>query len=327
MKAFLVRRWFLLLLGIVLFGGMIYAEELAAWENEFPRQSVVAIVLFVMSLPLDARSIWQALSRPAAVLLAIGISYGLLPLVALGFGYFLPSDLGLGLMIAASIPCTLASAAVWSRRAGGNDAVALLVMMVTNLTCFVVTPAWLLLAADTSADHIDVSFGEMFVDLAAIVVLPIVLGQLARLHTGIGKWAAVNKIPLGVVAQCGILSMVFLGSIGSGRQLAETGGFAALSWSYWTMMIGSVLAVHLSMLWLGHVLGRGLRVSRPDRIAVGFAGSQKTLMVGLHVAIDLHAPILPIVAYHISQLLADTLIADWLRGRKADESFAQMIHD
>ena len=54
------------------------------------------------------------------------------------------------------------------------------------------------------------------------------------------------------------------------------------------------------------------------RHAVGFAGSQKTLMVGLTLAIEYfpQAPILPVVAYHVCQLLVDTLVADWLKARR-----------
>ena len=61
-----------------------------------------------------------------------------------GVAPLLRGDLAVGLLVAAAAPCTLASAAVWTRRAGGNDAVALMVTIGTNLTCFVVTPLWLL---------------------------------------------------------------------------------------------------------------------------------------------------------------------------------------
>ena len=58
-----------------------------------------------------------------------------------------------------------------------------------------------------------------------------------------------------------------------------------------------------------------LGMRREDRIAVGFAGSQKTLMVGLQLCIELQVEMLPMVAYHVGQLLVDTLIADRLRKR------------
>ncbi|MDP7304159.1 MAG: bile acid:sodium symporter, partial [Pirellulaceae bacterium] len=50
-----------------------------------------------------------------------------------------------------------------------------------------------------------------------------------------------------------------------------------------------------------------------DQIAVAFASSQKTLMVGLLMAMSLQVSILPMVTYHVMQLLIDTLIADRFR--------------
>jgi sodium/bile acid cotransporter 7 len=59
-----------------------------------------------------------------------------------------------------------------------------------------------------------------------------------------------------------------------------------------------------------------MRLSREDAIAVGFAGSQKSCMVGLEVCAQLDVTVLPMVAYHVGQLLADTVIADRFRERK-----------
>ena len=60
-------------------------------------------------------------------------------------------------------------------------------------------------------------------------------------------------------------------------------------------------------------------MGRAERIAVGFSGSQKTLLVGLAVSVEDYAnfPLacLPMVAYHVGQLLVDTVIADKLRAR------------
>ena len=41
-----------------------------------------------------------------------------------------------------------------------------------------------------------------------------------------------------------------------------------------------------------------------------FAGSQKTLMVGLSVATELQVSIVPIVIFHSAQLIFDTFVAD-----------------
>jgi sodium/bile acid cotransporter 7 len=55
---------------------------------------------------------------------------------------------------------------------------------------------------------------------------------------------------------------------------------------------------------------------REDVVAAAFAGSQKTLPIGLLVATELAGKgvpfvVFPILMYHASQLILDTMIADW----------------
>jgi len=81
------------------------------------------------------------------------------------------------------------------------------------------------------------------------------------------------------------------------------------------MMIATVLAVHLAALSIGYRAALAIGLPREDASAVGIAGSQKTLMVGLLIALDYGGlTMLPLVTYHVGQLIVDTLIADrWRR--------------
>jgi sodium/bile acid cotransporter 7 len=76
-------------------------------------------------------------------------------------------------------------------------------------------------------------------------------------------------------------------------------------------MVAAVAAVHIAVLLLGVRTSQALGFSWPDTIAVAFAGSQKTLMVGAYLAMAVGPlAILPMVVYHAVQLFVDTLIAD-----------------
>jgi sodium/bile acid cotransporter 7 len=76
-------------------------------------------------------------------------------------------------------------------------------------------------------------------------------------------------------------------------------------------MIVGVVAVHVTLLLLAIGAARGFRFDRGDTIAVAFAGSQNSLMVGAYLAQTIGPlAILPMVAYHAAQLIIDTLIAD-----------------
>lgn len=317
MLNFFQNRWFLILLAAVLIAGFGFPHQLQPLAENVPQALIVATVLFLMAFPLNASHMWDAVRKPLPVLLAVFINFGLLPLVAWPLSMVLEPELGIGLMIAAAIPSTLASAAVWTRRAGGNDAVPLMGTMVTNTLCFLVTPLWLVLATGQS---VNINAAEMMGRLAVIVVIPILLGQAARLVPGAGGWATNYKVPLGVIAQLGILTIVFVGAVDGGRTLAldET---RITPWD-WTLMLSAVVGLHLAMFAAALFIGRGIGISRPDRIGAAFSGSQKTLMIGLAIAQTYFGGLamLPLVSYHVCQLLVDTLIADRLarNGRLAE---------
>jgi sodium/bile acid cotransporter 7 len=142
------------------------------------------------------------------------------------------------------------------------------------------------------------------------------VAQVVRIHRPLAGWSTQHKVALGVFAQSGVLCMVFLGAIRTGIRLGEDNSQALLAWDLVTILL-AVVVVHVSMLWFGVILARCSRFSREDQIAVAFAGSQKTLMVGLLVAISLQVSILPMIAYHVSQLFVDTLIADHFRAQNS----------
>ncbi len=105
--------------------------------------------------------------------------------------------------------------------------------------------------------------------------------------------------------------MVLIGAVRSGETLASVDDHSILTAANLIYMIAAVAAVHVTVLWLGLQASRALGIEWPDAIAVAFAGSQKTLMVGAYVALAIGPlAILPMVAYHAVQLFVDTLIAD-----------------
>ncbi|MCG8584324.1 MAG: bile acid:sodium symporter, partial [Pirellulales bacterium] len=258
----------------------------------------------------------RAIRHPKPVALATAINYAIVPLLAWVFAKVQQQDdLALGLIVTASVPSTLASASVWTRRARGNDAVSMLVTMVTNFSCFLVTPALLITLAGTSEFASDIEASDLIRKLLLVVVIPIVVGQALRRFPAIAHVATTHKTLLGIFCQLGILSVVLVGAVHCGQKLeqSDNGGVAATAWA---LMITAVIVVHVAALWAGHFLGRLVGISCEDRIAVGFSGSQKTLMVPIHIALGFGGlTMLPVVVYHVCQLTIDTLVADWLRKR------------
>ncbi|HMO84771.1 MAG TPA: bile acid:sodium symporter, partial [Lacipirellulaceae bacterium] len=250
------------------------------------------------------------------------VNRGVVPPLAWLAGRLLEPTLADGLIIAAVVPCTQASAAVWTRMAGGNDAIAVITTMSTSLACIVATPAWLGVLASHGGEA-PRSSAEMAMRLALVVGAPILGGQLLRASGAIRLAATRRKRELSLYAQWGILAMVLAGAVESGRQIAQLeGGLAGLAGQI-ALMIVLTGAVHLAAWGIGFAAGGAAGLSRADRIGVAFAGSQKTLMVGLAIAIDFGGlAVLPMVAYHFEQLVLATWLAGRLRRQAAEAGAA-----
>jgi sodium/bile acid cotransporter 7 len=309
------QNWFLIALaGMFALGFFANGLLKPLADQPWIRTCTVAVAMFMMALPLHASAIWDALRRPWATLLAVAVTFGLLPLVAWAISFGLSPEFRGGLLVAAVTPCTMASATVWTRKAGGNDTAATVVTVVTNLVCFLMTPAWMYVMTGRDNRQTAAEFGEMVLQLLLTVMLPVVVAQVLRLHAAVSEFSVRRKFGLGLASQWCILLMVLIGAIKTGAKLSgstlqEGAIFQLLA------MIAAVLFVHVASFWMGLGLAKVLRLPWGDQVAVAFAGSQKTLMVGMQVSIDAHFSVLPMVTYHIGQLFIDTLLADWLKKR------------
>jgi solute carrier family 10 (sodium/bile acid cotransporter), member 7 len=313
MLTFLQQRWFLMGLLAVLVVGIAWPVAMRPVADVISSDVILAVVTFVMALPLETAVLWRAVRKPGPAWLGALINIGIAPPLAWLAGLTLPNELATGVVLAATVPSTLASAAVLTRRAGGNDAVAVLVTIITNLSCFFVIPFWLWTLVRVRAD---VDFGDIISGLMLLVVLPIIAAQLLRQTSAIGGPATRHKLLLSNVAQVGILVMVLIGAVYCGERLASLESNSPVSLAKIMLMIAVVTAIHVVLVLVGFGASRTLALERADAVGVAFAGSQKTLMVGAYIALAVGPlAILPMVAYHAAQLVVDTLIADWLRQR------------
>jgi sodium/bile acid cotransporter 7 len=313
MLTFLQQRWFLIGLLVVLVAGIAFPTTMRPVADAISGDVILASVTFVMALPLETAVLWRAVRKPGPAWLGALISIVVAPPLAWLFSRILPQELAAGVVLAATVPSTLASAAVLTRRAGGNDAIAVLVTIITNLVCFLVIPFWLWTLVRIRAD---VDFGDIISGLMLLVVLPIIAAQLLRQFSLIGAPATRHKRMLSNVAQVGILVMVLIGAIYCGERLATLESDSPVSLPMIALMVVVVTAIHVALVLTGFGASRMLSFDSGDAVGVAFAGSQKTLMVGAYIALAVGPlAILPMVAYHAAQLVIDTLIADWLRQR------------
>jgi sodium/bile acid cotransporter 7 len=316
MKKLVLRRWFLLLLLAGLLVVWLYPQGLRPVTAHLEPRALVALALFLMAWGLQSRHLLRSLLRPLPALWAVLLSYGLLPALAYLFGWLLAdADLRIGLLIMASVPCTLASAVIWTRLAGGNEATALLVVVLTTALSWLATTAWLVLATGTSTS---IRTTDLMGGLLLVLLLPVGLGQLVRVFAPLAQAAVRFKPFLSVVSQVLILSIILKAAVEVRDQLTEKASLPGLS--AFLATAAACLGTHLAALLCGWWSSQGLRFERPQRIAVAFACSQKSLPVALYVFAGYFQPasplaVVPLVFYHVGQLIVDTLIADSMAHR------------
>ena len=316
------RHWFLLSIAVCFAVGYFAA---VVWkpllEMSTLRAGIVFTVMWAMGVTLRPNAILKSVSKPLPSLLAIGTNVFLVPLLCLPSMFWLPERLFGGLFVTAIVPCTLASASVWTRKAGGNDSVAMMTTVVTNLACVVVAPVGIMLVL-TSRTAIPV--GDQISKLFAIVVLPLILAQVMR-GLGAARWADKNKTGLSVLAQCGMLAMVTFGAATSAGVMGGPGAKEPTPWFVGALLLISAAGLHTVAIVWGIALAKGLRLDRASQIAVGIAGSQKTLAVGLQIAIDSGVSVVPMILYHLSQLVIDTLVAERWKAKTGQSESEEKV--
>lgn len=321
----LSKHWFLWAIAGCLIVGYLAAEPLRPLRaSTLFRDGIVFTVMLLMGLSLHPESIRRSFRRPFPAVAAILLNILWVPVLVLPFRWLLPDGLYGGLVVAALVPCTLASASVWTRKAGGDDSIAIVTTVVTNLACVLVVPLGMrLLLADSQTE---ISLPAQMQKLALIVVLPLVLAQFVR-WLGAATWADRQKLQLSFVAQFGILVMVLLGAA-AGTDFAQLQSSTATMHTPLAVPLVAIAAITIHLL----ALDSGVRVAkwvggtRQEQIAVGISASQKTLMVGLQIAIDGGYSVLPMIIYHVGQLALDTIIAQrWKRSLVATESNAVQL--
>ncbi|MCC9656841.1 bile acid:sodium symporter family protein [Rhodopirellula halodulae] len=319
------RHGFLITLAILFAIGFFAAERLRpVAEMTWLRNAIVFAVMWASGVTLPLQSVQQSIRRPASISVAIGLNVVAVPLAAWWIAGWMAPDWRAAFYVASLVPCTLASAMVWTRRAGGDESIPMVTTVVTNLACVAVIPIgwWMVSQSETvavlsqAAESVVASapangapsIVDQVIKLVGIVVVPLSVAQWMR-KRGWAEWADRSKRRLSTAAQGGILVMVMFGAVTSADRLSEItrdGGVAVF-----VQLIATASVIHLVVLAGAIAVIRWcLQRPRETQIAVGFSASQKTLAIGLQASIDFGVSVLPMIVYHIAQLVWDTVIAD-----------------
>ncbi len=222
---------------------------------------------------------------------------------------WMPPLIALGFLYLGCLPSTVQSATAYSSLAGGNVASSVVAAALLNvLAVFVTAPLFSLLAGGQGGSiHAD-----GLLKVVGILLLPFTLGQL--LQHRLGPWVEGHRSLVSAMDRSSIAIAVYVAFSGAVEQhfWTRVDGFG------WVWLAGGTAL----MLLIGHggawLLGGALRLPRGERIALFFAGAQKSIAMGAPLASVLFQPaaagivLLPILLYHLAQLVMAAPLANRL---------------
>ncbi|MGQ2976852.1 MAG: bile acid:sodium symporter family protein [Sphingopyxis sp.] len=245
---------------------------------------------------------------------ALAFCFGFMALLGLAAqaatASLLPATLALGFLFLGILPSTVQSATAASSLAGGNVAASVVAAALLNLSGVALSPLFFALLAGSAGEI----HGEAVLRIVSILLVPFVAGQFVQrwlrpwvlAHRGLATFMDRTAIAIAVYVAFSAAVVAGIWSLLDGREIAIVLAAVAV-----------LLALSFGGAW---VLGGLLKLARPDRITLLFSGAQKSIAVGAPLAATLFPPaiagmvLVPILVYHMAQLILSAWIAPVLRS-------------
>ncbi|WP_442110000.1 bile acid:sodium symporter family protein [Pseudomonas sp. NUPR-001] len=299
-----------------------------AMHAEYVINIGVFLVFFLHGINLSGEQIGRGLKNGRLHLMVQGFTFIVFPalwwLANSLFGSHLPALLMLGFFYLCALPSTISSSVALTGSAGGNVPAAILNASLSSVLGIFITPWLVSLVVGSGSNGIDL--GATLLDLCALLLLPLLLGQLLR--PWLGRFFARHKRYTNIIDKLVILLLVyaaFCNSMVSGMWQQQ--GNAVLL----TAFAGSALLLAL-ILWLTTRSARVLKLSPADEVAAVFCASKKSLAAGAPMAAlifgahpGLGLILLPIMIYHPLQLIVCSIMAEHYANRPAPEPAATLL--
>ncbi|MCB2145285.1 MAG: bile acid:sodium symporter [Deltaproteobacteria bacterium] len=311
----LIRYWFFLGIALVVPAAVVVPSA-GAWLRRWHLlQTGIFTVFFITGLTLELRQIRDARQNFKAVTASLLSSLILFPALTFLLCRLFLSDLPdfiVGSLILSVSPVTIASGAVMTGIAGGNIPLSLFICIAGNIAAVFTVPFSLDLMLHGKS-VVSLPAVQMITNLFFIIIVPIAIGQLFRfwLKASLEPWHKAFSI----FSQFVVLMIIFNAVTGSATRLGSAGSQISLLFIFVIALHGMILALNLG-------LSRLFGLDPPSTAAFTIQTSQKTLTVSYLVWAGYFSSafpmaIYPAVGYHLTQMVADTLMAhrmrDWIR--------------
>nr|WP_281719797.1 bile acid:sodium symporter family protein [Nitrosomonas nitrosa] len=270
----------------------------------------VALLFFLYGSKLDPVLVKEGLFNWRVQSLTALATYFFLPLTGLFLSYAVSPVLGaiaaVGFIYLSVLPSTVQSSIAFTSIAGGNVPAAICAASLSNLVGVFLTPAMLALLLSQSGEGVS---AEAIFRIATQILVPFLIGQLARPWIG----ATVQRYRTAtLVVDRGAILLIVYSAFSAGTVSGLWTDVSPMHLSLTVLFVVVFLTIALAGMALA---GRISRMPVPDRVVLLFCGSTKSLATGLPMAIALFpadnvaAIVLPLMIYHMLQLLVCAYIA------------------
>lgn len=267
---------------------------------------LLGIIMFGMGMTLSVDDFKEVLKHPKKVAIGVLAQFTLMPLIAFGLavGFKLPPEVAAGVILVGCCPGGTSSN-VMTFLARGNVALSVAITSCTTLLAPFITPALILWLA---SKWLPVSAGDMFLSVVKIVLIPIILGLIAKMLFRKQVEQSVKAMPL--VSVIAIVAIVAAVVSGSQQKIAETG-----------LLILLVVILHNC---LGYLLGfwiaRLLKVDYSDQKAIAIEVGMQNSGLGAALAAAHFSPLaaVPSAIFSVWHNISGSLLATWW-SKKADK--------
>ncbi|MAF29688.1 MAG: bile acid:sodium symporter [Croceicoccus sp.] len=317
-----IDRYSLAILASVVVASLLPASGIFALWLGWIVKAAIALLFFLHGAKLSRAAILAGLTNWKLHVTVLLATFLLFPVLGLGISalsaLFLPGLVATGFLFLTLLPSTVQSSIAFTSIARGNVPAAVCAASFSNFAGIFVTPALTALLLGGASGT-----GDTLASIEAIVMqllLPFLAGHLSRPLTA--RFIERHKAVVSYVDRGSILLVVYaafsaavvegLWKTIEGWQLAAIIG-----------LCGAMLAVVLGIVaWTAHRMG----FDRPDRAAIIFCGSKKSLASGVPMAGVLFPAamvgplILPLMIFHQLQLLACAAIAQRMSAKVDPET-------
>ena len=301
-------------------------HEIYLWQ-----EIAMLIVFFISGFTLKAGDALAALRRGRGVAWGFLVILGITPL--LGFAFraipLIPEQFSTALAIMAAVPTTLGIGVALVVSADGDDAVAVLLTVGTNLLGCVIIPPWLKAygaaalrwgapkALPGLADGGRVDVLTLFVRLLVTTLVPTVVGcTLRSLWPAARRFAVKWKKQLSMTATLCLATIIWQ-SLSTARPALIRQPFVSLVYVVLLSILQHLIhyAINLAACFF-------MKLSPPETTAVAVMGSQKSAPVAVAVAASVAANgeqfgllVVPMIINQLVQVFSSSAVSGAFRGR------------